>query len=164
MTTEQFVYWLQGFMEVANPSVLDEKQTQIIKDHLALVFDKQTPDRSPGLFNPTIPVPSTPWPTTDPLILPKGPICEVSPYNQEEPNPHERKFCSTAEIFTSHMVPQDMFGKKQEDTVGTNSFLIGEGDPSPKDVVKVAMKKVARDVRLPKVVREGKIGKGGLKC
>ena len=62
------------------------------------------------------------------------------------------------------MVPQDMFGKKQEDTVGTNSFLIGEGDPSPKDVVKVAMKKVARDVRLPKVVREGKIGKGGLKC
>jgi len=32
MTTEQFVYWLQGFMEVANPSVLDDKQSQIIKD------------------------------------------------------------------------------------------------------------------------------------
>jgi hypothetical protein len=38
MTTEQFTYWLQGFMEVANPSTLDERQTQIIKDHLALVF------------------------------------------------------------------------------------------------------------------------------
>jgi hypothetical protein len=45
MTTEQFTYWLQGFMEVANPATLDEKQTQIIKDHLALVFEKQTPNR-----------------------------------------------------------------------------------------------------------------------
>jgi len=46
MTTEQFTYWLQGFMEVANPTTLDETQTQIIKDHLALVFNKQTPNRN----------------------------------------------------------------------------------------------------------------------
>jgi len=52
MTTEQFVYWLQGFMEICNPETLDESQTQIIKDHLKLVFDKQTPDRS---FPPTQP-------------------------------------------------------------------------------------------------------------
>jgi hypothetical protein len=57
MTPEQFVYWLQGFMEMADPTTLTEKQTQQIKDHLALVFDKQTPDRNtlPSLnlsFNP----------------------------------------------------------------------------------------------------------------
>jgi hypothetical protein len=46
MTAEQFTYWLQGFMEICNPEILDESQTQIIKDHLKLVFDKQTPDRS----------------------------------------------------------------------------------------------------------------------
>ena len=46
MTAEQFTYWLQGFMEIANPVKLGEKETQMIKDHLKLVFDKQTPDRS----------------------------------------------------------------------------------------------------------------------
>lgn len=46
MTPEQFTYWLQGFFEISNPEKLDEKQTQIIKDHLDLVFDKQTPDRN----------------------------------------------------------------------------------------------------------------------
>jgi hypothetical protein len=161
MTTEQFTYWLQGFMEVANPSVLDEKQTQIIKDHLALVFDKQTPDRS-KLIDP-YPLPTSPFTPiweTDPNIF--RPICETP--IQTETDPMKVRFCNSSEIFTSHIVPQDMFGKKQEDTVGTNSFLIGEGDPSPKDVVKAAMKKVARDVRLPTVVREGKIGKGGLEC
>jgi len=45
MTSEQFVYWLHGFMEFQNQK-LSENQVQIIKDHLALVFDKETPDRS----------------------------------------------------------------------------------------------------------------------
>ena len=45
MTTEQFVYWLQGFMETADPKTINETQTQIIKDHLDLVFNKVTPDR-----------------------------------------------------------------------------------------------------------------------
>lgn len=44
MTAEQFTYWLQGFMETADPKSIDEKQTQIIKDHLTLVFTKVTPD------------------------------------------------------------------------------------------------------------------------
>ncbi len=44
MTAEQFTYWLQGFMETADPKSIDEKQTQIIKDHLKLVFTKVTPD------------------------------------------------------------------------------------------------------------------------
>ena len=45
MTAEQFVYWLQGYMEMSNPSSLGVRETRIIKDHLALVFDKKTPER-----------------------------------------------------------------------------------------------------------------------
>jgi hypothetical protein len=45
MTTEQFVYWLQGFMEINDPYHIGPKETQIIKDHLALVFKKETPNR-----------------------------------------------------------------------------------------------------------------------
>lgn len=45
MTQEQFVYWLQGYMEIANPLMLNMRETRIIKDHLALVFDKKTPER-----------------------------------------------------------------------------------------------------------------------
>jgi hypothetical protein len=45
MTQEQFVYWLQGYMEIANPLMLNMRETRIIKDHLALVFDKETPER-----------------------------------------------------------------------------------------------------------------------
>lgn len=46
MTTEQFTYWLQGFFEISDTKTLNAKQVQIIKDHLALVFDKVTPDRN----------------------------------------------------------------------------------------------------------------------
>ena len=37
-----FVFWLQGFFELSNPSTLDEQQVQIIKEHLALVLQKTT--------------------------------------------------------------------------------------------------------------------------
>lgn len=46
MESINFAYWLQGFFEISNDKKLNEKQVQIIKDHLALVFDKQTPDRN----------------------------------------------------------------------------------------------------------------------
>lgn len=46
MTLEQFTYWLQGFMEMADPKELNVTQTQQIKDHLKLVFDKKTPEVS----------------------------------------------------------------------------------------------------------------------
>ena len=45
MTAEQFTYWLQGFMEINDPETLGVRETQIIKDHLASVFNKQTPVR-----------------------------------------------------------------------------------------------------------------------
>ena len=47
MTTEQFVYWLQGFLEITDPDRISPRETRIIKDHLKLVFDKQIPDRQP---------------------------------------------------------------------------------------------------------------------
>lgn len=52
MTPESFVYWLQGFLEVANPKKMDEKQIQIVKDHLGLVFKKETPDRNSKNIDP----------------------------------------------------------------------------------------------------------------
>jgi len=45
MTPEQFIYWMQGFAELTETKTISEKQWTVIKDHLALVFDKQTPDR-----------------------------------------------------------------------------------------------------------------------
>jgi D-aminopeptidase len=47
MTPEQFCYWLQGLMECRNEGdFLTARETAAIKDHLALVFTKVTPDRS----------------------------------------------------------------------------------------------------------------------
>lgn len=45
MTSEQFCYWLQGYFEMYNPTIIPEQATTIIKDHLSLVFKKETPDR-----------------------------------------------------------------------------------------------------------------------
>jgi hypothetical protein len=50
MTPENFCYWLQGLLEIGDPSMLDAKQVLIIKDHLNLVFKKETTT----VKNPTI--------------------------------------------------------------------------------------------------------------
>lgn len=42
MTPLEFCYWLQGFMEISDPAKIDETQTAIIKEHLGLVFNKET--------------------------------------------------------------------------------------------------------------------------
>jgi hypothetical protein len=133
MTPEQFTYWLQGFMEIFNPTNLDERQTQIIKDHLNLVFEKATPNRD-NIKDPYHIKPSfTPVWETDPNIF--RPICETP--IQTETDPMKVKYCTPSEILTSHMIPQGMFGKKEEDTIGTDSL---------------------------KVVNEKKKFRGGLKC
>lgn len=46
MNSETFTYWLQGFVELSDSDNISEKQWLVIKDHLKLVFDKKTPDRS----------------------------------------------------------------------------------------------------------------------
>lgn len=38
MKSRDFAYWLQGLLELADPKQLDERQTDLIKRHLALVF------------------------------------------------------------------------------------------------------------------------------
>lgn len=42
MTAEQFCYWLQGFLEMGDPSEMNETQTRMLKEHLGLVFVKVT--------------------------------------------------------------------------------------------------------------------------
>jgi len=78
MTAEQFTYWLQGFMEILDPTMIHEKETQIIKDHLKLVFTKITPSYpyipqdstiQPFDFNPT------PMWYTNPINPIPGTIC-----------------------------------------------------------------------------------------
>jgi len=46
MNSETFTYWLQGFVEIQQSDSITDTQWLIIKDHLKLVFDKKTPDRS----------------------------------------------------------------------------------------------------------------------
>ncbi len=38
MKSVEFCYWLQGLFELQEPVKLDEKQTALIKSHLAMVF------------------------------------------------------------------------------------------------------------------------------
>ena len=38
MTSRDFCFWLQGVFEVNDLKSLDEKQTKIVKAHLALAF------------------------------------------------------------------------------------------------------------------------------
>ncbi len=38
MKTENFCFWLQGYFELANPSIIDAKGVELIKKHLAMVF------------------------------------------------------------------------------------------------------------------------------
>jgi hypothetical protein len=69
MTAEQFTYWLQGFAELqaAPPSA---EQWQAIRDHLALVFSKVTPDRSVRLgTHPVSPV-LPQWTNSGPALSP----------------------------------------------------------------------------------------------
>jgi len=55
MTPEQFTYWLQGFVELQNTDAVSKKQWQVIKDHLRLVFKKETHGRKEDEFQPLMP-------------------------------------------------------------------------------------------------------------
>lgn len=54
MTSEQFVYWLQGFSELSGKPPTGE-QWAAIQDHLKLVFDKKTPEY-PWTIDRTTPI------------------------------------------------------------------------------------------------------------
>lgn len=38
MTSRDFAYWLQGYFEVSDVKIIGEKETDMIKKHLNLVF------------------------------------------------------------------------------------------------------------------------------
>ena len=44
MNERDMLYWLRGFFELTDAKTLTEKQVEIIKNHLDLVFEKITPD------------------------------------------------------------------------------------------------------------------------
>ncbi len=46
MKERDFITWLHGFFEISGAKTLDEKQVQVIKDHLHEFFIKVTPDRN----------------------------------------------------------------------------------------------------------------------
>jgi len=41
----EFCYWLQGFVELSDANKISPEQWLVIKDHLKLVMEKQTPVR-----------------------------------------------------------------------------------------------------------------------
>lgn len=65
MTPERFCDWLQGFVELTETDSISDKQWLVIKDHLKLVFDKKTPDRSKEELEyiSKVITPSSPMPT-----------------------------------------------------------------------------------------------------
>lgn len=50
MNPINFVYWLQGFLEIGDPKSLNEVQIQEIRNHIALVLDKQTPNLNKDIY------------------------------------------------------------------------------------------------------------------
>jgi hypothetical protein len=42
VTPKEFVYWLQGFLEIGDPKAITEDQIKIIKDHMALALVQVT--------------------------------------------------------------------------------------------------------------------------
>lgn len=71
MTPENFIYWLQGFVEMNPNAMLTHTQWLIIKDHLALVLKKETPKRveiaPPVVTGPiAVPFPSPAFPVNPP--------------------------------------------------------------------------------------------------
>ena len=87
MTPENFTYFLQGFFEISDAKKLDETQVQIIKDHLDLVFNKVTPDRSESKLK------EFEWPTKEENSNPNPSIFDLMP----------KVYCSTSSTFDSSL-------------------------------------------------------------
>ena len=75
MTSDQFVYWLQGFLEVSGASEMNEQQLRIVRDHLELVLSKRTP--AYAQYTPAQPVPVAKSETVSGFqsTYPTGPKC-----------------------------------------------------------------------------------------
>lgn len=72
MTERDFIYWLSGFLESSSSKMLFEEQVQTIKDHLALVCHKQTPNNYGITLTPNQPnhiIVNPAFPQTTPNIV-----------------------------------------------------------------------------------------------
>lgn len=58
MTSDNFIYWLNGYLELSGAETLTKEQVKVIKDHLKLVLKKETPAYTITQQNP--------WPPFDP--------------------------------------------------------------------------------------------------
>ena len=65
MEAQQFCYWLQGFAELNNGIPPNDMQWKAIRDHLATVFEKKTPNYS-------FTMPRTPVEQPSPFLTPPG--------------------------------------------------------------------------------------------
>lgn len=76
MSERDFVFWLNGFIELNGGAMPTELQWKMIQDHLKLVFHKVTP---------TYPetTPYIPWPTTTPFASPYEITCSSKPQPTE---------------------------------------------------------------------------------
>jgi hypothetical protein len=61
MTEREFCYWLQGLFEVGKPETLNAEQTDMIRQHLGLVFDRVI---NVVTLAPTGPINHVPLPNT----------------------------------------------------------------------------------------------------
>lgn len=64
MNQSEFVFWLNGYVEICGARP-DDRQWDIIKDHLTLVFNKVTPSRSSPTYCSSTFTPTT-WPNRSP--------------------------------------------------------------------------------------------------
>ena len=73
MTSRDFCFWLQGFMEVACPDRVNERETDLIRAHLAMVFkheiDPSMPDPT-GELQALHDQTASPYPKPNPLTYP----------------------------------------------------------------------------------------------
>ena len=46
MTHRDFIYWLQGHIEIGNPKKIGEIELQIIRDHLKLVITTEAKNKT----------------------------------------------------------------------------------------------------------------------
>ena len=68
MTPEQFVYWLQGYLEIVKPETITAEELAVIKEHMAKVLTYKPIAPIPNIggtipYRPLTPVTWGPGPT-----------------------------------------------------------------------------------------------------
>ncbi len=104
MTPRDFCYWLQGFFEINNPITIDPIELDIIKDHLKLVFRKETPDRS-----------VVPFLDNEREVFDDNYVKEALGIDKEEFVPYEYPKAFTSGIMFSALSPEEL-KKLREDS------------------------------------------------